>query len=355
MAAPPLTQTTSPAVRRKLEDPLLCRIAEWQHARVPTQRSPAMPAGYIYVLINPAMQGLAKVGKTTRPTDLRASELSSATGVPSPFILAYQQPVGDCDQAEALVHARLTELGHRHSAQREFFSAPLHVIVEHVHMAARMYPASGEATDGTGNQQPTADPGHETFLLGLAYFEGDGDVVRDPKRALELFDQASRAGSAAAASYAGMMCQYGYGLRKSDYARAIDYYKRSVKLGRWIDLGAIAMAFHEAGQPRSAEPYWAGYFEELARFFGKHPGQVPPNDVWEEYATTYIGLVSGGLVPASVDASLLSALSEPLLCALKNDSDRVEQAGGADRDERARRLARATSYMQQLAKGHSSS
>jgi hypothetical protein len=45
--------------------------------------------GYIYILINPSLEGLIKVGKTTRDPIDHAVELSKATGVPTPFIVAY--------------------------------------------------------------------------------------------------------------------------------------------------------------------------------------------------------------------------------------------------------------------------
>lgn len=38
-------------------------------------------AGYIYVLINTAMEGIVKVGRTTRDVDQRAKELSGAPSV----------------------------------------------------------------------------------------------------------------------------------------------------------------------------------------------------------------------------------------------------------------------------------
>lgn len=37
--------------------------------------------GLVYVLINPSMEGLIKVGKTTRNPKERADELSKVTGV----------------------------------------------------------------------------------------------------------------------------------------------------------------------------------------------------------------------------------------------------------------------------------
>ncbi len=58
--------------------------------------------GYIYVLINYSMQGIVKVGKTIRDTESRAKELSSVTGVPTPFIVAFDAYFADCSQAEDL-------------------------------------------------------------------------------------------------------------------------------------------------------------------------------------------------------------------------------------------------------------
>jgi hypothetical protein len=47
-------------------------------------------SGFIYVLINVSMDGLVKIGKTQRDPEKRAIELSSATGVPTPFIVAFE-------------------------------------------------------------------------------------------------------------------------------------------------------------------------------------------------------------------------------------------------------------------------
>ena len=43
--------------------------------------------GYVYVLSNPRMPGLVKVGCSTRPVDERVAELNSATAVPAPFVV----------------------------------------------------------------------------------------------------------------------------------------------------------------------------------------------------------------------------------------------------------------------------
>lgn len=105
-----------------------------------------MANGYLYVLTNPVIPNLAKVGMTTRDPADRIAELSAATGVPSPFILIFQQPVHDPGAAERWVHRELDLLGYRHSVRREFFAGPLHEIVRIVSAAAAI--SFGESQEG---------------------------------------------------------------------------------------------------------------------------------------------------------------------------------------------------------------
>lgn len=44
-------------------------------------------SGYIYVLSNPQMPGVLKIGFTTRRVEERVQELSAAAGVPAPFVI----------------------------------------------------------------------------------------------------------------------------------------------------------------------------------------------------------------------------------------------------------------------------
>jgi hypothetical protein len=64
-----------------------------------------MEQGWIYVLVNSSLPGLVKVGRTSRSTQERVAELSAATGVPTPFVLAFDQEFEDCVAAEQSVHA----------------------------------------------------------------------------------------------------------------------------------------------------------------------------------------------------------------------------------------------------------
>lgn len=97
-------------------------------------------AGHVYLLINTAMPGMLKVGKTTRPPETRVMELSGATGVPVPFELLFYVAVSDAHAAERFVHTKLEELGARVSDNREFFSAPPKTAVDLMLRARDKFP-----------------------------------------------------------------------------------------------------------------------------------------------------------------------------------------------------------------------
>lgn len=78
--------------------------------------------GYVYVLSNPSMPGIVKIGKTNRNPNLRLRELSSATGVPTPFKIEGVISTNKPDQAEKMIHQILD--GRRMNRRREFFHIP---------------------------------------------------------------------------------------------------------------------------------------------------------------------------------------------------------------------------------------
>jgi len=84
-----------------------------------------MASGYVYILINTSLDGMIKVGRTTRDPQERARELSRATGIPTPFRVAYECLVSDCERVENELHVRLSDF--RVSKDREFFRYPLHL------------------------------------------------------------------------------------------------------------------------------------------------------------------------------------------------------------------------------------
>lgn len=76
-------------------------------------------AGVIYVLSNPCMPGIVKIGQTTRMIDERLRELSVATGVPQPFVQEALFSSTDPNKDEQKIHNRLSVA--RVSDNREFF------------------------------------------------------------------------------------------------------------------------------------------------------------------------------------------------------------------------------------------
>lgn len=83
-----------------------------------------MQRGYIYILINPSLQkNMLKIGKTTRTPEDRVKELSASSGVATPFYIAYELEVENCDEVERMIHQNLDK--YRYMQNREFFQLSL--------------------------------------------------------------------------------------------------------------------------------------------------------------------------------------------------------------------------------------
>ena len=84
--------------------------------------------GYVYILVNTSMPGLIKVGKTERDCQKRAKEISEATGVPTPFAVAYTLFSEEYERLEDEIHRVLRE--YRVNPKREFFRCPVDAAVD---------------------------------------------------------------------------------------------------------------------------------------------------------------------------------------------------------------------------------
>ena len=98
-----------------------------------------MTGGWVYVLVNPSMPGVVKVGMTTGTPERRARELSAATGVPRPFSVASAVRVRDPRGVEAAAHRALD--ARRVNRRREFFRASPAEAERAVRRAAGLGPA----------------------------------------------------------------------------------------------------------------------------------------------------------------------------------------------------------------------
>lgn len=77
-----------------------------------------MGCGFVYILVNEAMPGLVKIGKTKRMPTERSIELFT-TGVPQPFVVKFALFTGDMNRLESDIHYELSDC--RVSSSREFF------------------------------------------------------------------------------------------------------------------------------------------------------------------------------------------------------------------------------------------
>jgi hypothetical protein len=80
-------------------------------------------SGFVYILSNPAMPNLLKIGKSDRdPTGFRAAELYT-TGVPHPFKVEYFAYVEEHHTLERKIHSILST--RRPNSNREFFTVSI--------------------------------------------------------------------------------------------------------------------------------------------------------------------------------------------------------------------------------------
>ena len=79
---------------------------------------------FVYILINEAMPGLIKIGRTTTSVKQRISELNQPAGIPLPFTCYYAARVEDCAKVERKLHEAFGD--HRVRDRREFFRLSPH-------------------------------------------------------------------------------------------------------------------------------------------------------------------------------------------------------------------------------------
>lgn len=144
--------------------------------------------GYVYVMINPSYEGLVKIGKTTKEPEDRAKELSSATGVATPFIVAYKRMFNDCHVAEKTIHKILTNKGVRVSNSREFFRLPISDAIDTIlNIADISTPTNDNESTIINDSAEDEDPMY--YTLAMNYYLGDNGFKKDYNKALEFYQK----------------------------------------------------------------------------------------------------------------------------------------------------------------------
>jgi hypothetical protein len=247
-----------PAFSRRAKPPLVVEHRARQE-RPRREKAHVPNPGYLYVLVNSSMPGLVKVGKTNRsPTD-RAGELSGVTGVPTPFVVAFEQFFEHCDAAEDFVHTELEHMNYRMSPNREFFNAPVNSVIRIIMRApGQTEPASFSVEEPMYNgllshieidistfrldAYKSPNPWDNLLAEAERYHYGLGDKIEDHREALRLYKQAANLGSLIAYRHIGDMYSWGHGVREN-HEEALEYYKEGTRRGNYYCLMSMAHVF----------------------------------------------------------------------------------------------------------------
>ena len=107
--------------------------------------------GYVYVLSNPSIPGLLKIGMTQNDVAQRAEELSGGTGVPEPYIVEAYVACAD----PSLVEANFTNGSSSRKPNRDFFKITLDEAIEALgHVAGRAPDFVSESVRPTVAERP---------------------------------------------------------------------------------------------------------------------------------------------------------------------------------------------------------
>jgi hypothetical protein len=131
--------------------------------------------GWVYILSNESLEGLVKIGFSTKDPEGRARELSSDTGVPTPFTVEYEMLVENPHKCEQRIHELLDHK--RVNQKREFFKCS----VEDSIKSAKQSAESGiifEKFKNDSEGKIAISPEISEPLLGLIkYIVGDGEIT----------------------------------------------------------------------------------------------------------------------------------------------------------------------------------
>lgn len=220
--------------------------------------------GFIYVLINPSLNGLVKIGKTTRSPVNRVNELSSATGVPTPFQLVYWAEFSDCDSAELVLHNIFTERGVRVSDKREFFRLPPHEAISVV-LSLQQGMSPPEHKIQPAQDREEADQINNASLIESLISDanelllGVGGKFQDTSKAIAIFKKAVELGAVEACMNLGTVYRDYEDVQ--DLRKSKEYLLRGIELGSLVCYAELGQTFLMLGEITNAEKAWRQFLE----------------------------------------------------------------------------------------------
>lgn len=260
--------------------------------------------GFVYIMINPSYgEGLVKIGKTTKDPEERAKELSSSTGVATPFIVVYKKLFKNCHLAERLIHELLDEKGYRVNTSREFFAVSISDAINYL----LQIPDNDDSFDDNLceelNNNEDNDLAEVYYNTATQYANGTDDTFQDYDKAILYYERSANLGKVAAYRQLGMIWKY----VKHNADKALECFHYAVDNGDWINYADIASLYGNEElrcySKTNQELAWRKYFENLKNFnstLEKWDWQV--NDIGRTFIYyLYDHLSNDRIIPAIVD------------------------------------------------------
>lgn len=101
---------------------------------------------WVYVLTNPTMPGLCKIGFTKNKPSERVKQINSATGVAQDFVVEWAFPCFNAHDVEKQVHKYLEDNGLRVNKSKEFFNITVNEAKSVVERIGQPYKMSDNET-----------------------------------------------------------------------------------------------------------------------------------------------------------------------------------------------------------------
>ena len=222
---------------------------------------PERAQDWIYVLVNSSIPGMVKVGRTTRQPAARAAELSGATGVATPFVLAFEQEFADGVQAEELIHAELDRRGLRVAANRKFFrGSPAEIVRVVLYVAA----LSGDMKAVT-----TVPSAVDLLAEGDRHLFGTGDALQDYGEAVRCYRLAATRGSLVALERLGSIFLRLGGTSRAERRRAMHCLKDGARRGNYYCYCEMTWVYAAEGHLQNFAKAWDLFFARRADSFNQ--------------------------------------------------------------------------------------
>lgn len=276
-------------------------------------------SGFVYVLTNPSLPNLIKIGMTERDPVERAAELSTPTGVPTPFALIFKIHVSDRFEVERRAHLHLATK--RRSGNREFFQVPVHeAITLLVEIARGFPPGQPSQTDDNEDQGPEVIEDNAAQFRSALERTGDAalagiDTFQDFELAWDSYTKAAELDSSYACRRLAEMSSQGFG-RDVDPKEAFNWFVRAAELGdddAWLDAARVGFRsfpsfFRAILLAEDGIAFWEDWFERSqvvragarnallaveryleTRRYLQDPMTRLPDDIWQQYLRFVIG------------------------------------------------------------------